>query len=199
MSTLPCLLLIISIDPPVSAKKIPDLSHPFRSDGLATGIWASSVLSNFISVTMGNDPEANTVRGRVPACTRRASIGMHDVTAHDAVPADRMPICLRGCAVQKVGIAQALQGAFLVATAIPGGWGQDATVLASASEHDAPMPVAKCETLWQPAGVAFMCCKERPLQLVRLKAAVGLYVAMDHDNVLMACLCECASCWYTGA
>ncbi len=50
------------------------------SDGVATGIWASSVLSNYISVSQGDDDSSN----------------------------------------ERVGIAQAVQGTFLVAAAIPG-------------------------------------------------------------------------------
>lgn len=32
------------------------------SDGLATGIWSTSVLSNYISISQGGDDAANTVR-----------------------------------------------------------------------------------------------------------------------------------------
>ncbi|GIL45087.1 hypothetical protein Vafri_2033 [Volvox africanus] len=52
------------------------------TDGIATGIWASSVLSTYINVLEGDDDRAN----------------------------------------ERVGYAQAIQGTFLAAAAIPAGW-----------------------------------------------------------------------------
>jgi hypothetical protein len=41
------------------------------TDGIATGIWASSVLSTYISVMQGSTDEANEVRGAKLGCTAR--------------------------------------------------------------------------------------------------------------------------------
>ena len=41
------------------------------TDGIATGIWASSVLSTYIIVMQGGTAEANEVRGTKPGCKSR--------------------------------------------------------------------------------------------------------------------------------